>query len=64
MTNEDSTRSEDASWAALTASRVARLAEQLSPVFAGVDVISSALASLPARIYRRAGGRHTLLTRP
>lgn len=30
-----------------------RMAEQLSPVFACVDVISSALASLPARIYRR-----------
>ncbi len=56
-----SQRSEDASWAALVvgfsgASAItARMAEQLSPVFACMDVISSALASLPSRIYRRQG---------
>ena len=54
---------EDASWIALTAGYAgsinalsARMAEQISPVFACVDVISPALASLPARIYQRTGG--------
>lgn len=59
---------EDASWMALTAGYAgginalsARMAEQLSPVFACVDVISSALASLPARIYRRTGGQRSVV---
>ena len=59
---------EDASWMALTAGYAgginalsARMAEQLSPVFACVDVTSSALASLPARIYRREGGQRSVV---
>ena len=41
----------DASWTALTA----RQAEMLSPVFACVDVISSALAALPTARRMRIG---------
>ena len=53
-------QTEDASWTALTAGGVgggltARQTEMLSLVFACVDVISSALAALPARIYGKEG---------
>ena len=54
---------EDASWANLTTQSWTnanpKVAEQLSPVLACVDVISSALASLPPRIYGSAGTERT-----
>ena len=51
--------SADASWAHLSATGwgnvSARQAEQLSPVFACVDVISSAISSLPPKVFERSG---------